>query len=94
MFSSFGYTEMLLLGVIALMLFGSKLPEVARNFGRGYREMRRKVDDLQREFRDWDKADYVAPNTKSTRPYEEDVGNRYEPTAPKFTPPEDDSDPA
>lgn len=92
MLSSFGYTEMLLLGIIALMLFGSKLPEVARNFGRGYREMRRKVDDLQREFRDWDKVEYTPSENKAPRPYQEDAANRYEPTAPKFVPPEDDSE--
>ncbi|MEZ6078402.1 MAG: twin-arginine translocase TatA/TatE family subunit [Pirellulaceae bacterium] len=55
MFSSLGYTEMLLIGIIALMLFGSKLPDVARNFGGTYRDLRRKVDDFQREFRDWDR---------------------------------------
>lgn len=92
MFSSFGYTEMLLLGIVALMLFGGKLPDVARNFGRGYREMRRKVDDLQKEFRDWDKPDYTPPSSKPSRPYEEDAGDKYVPTAPKFVPPEDDSE--
>lgn len=46
MISGLGYQEMLLFGVIALMLFGSRLPEVARNFGRTYRELRRKVDEF------------------------------------------------
>jgi sec-independent protein translocase protein TatA len=91
MFSSFGYTEMLLFGVVALMLFGSKLPDVARSFGKGYREMRRKVDDLQREFRDWDKIDNVPPAAKSSKSFDEEA-ERFEPTAPKFVPPEDDSD--
>lgn len=84
MISGLGYTEMLLFGVIALMLFGSKLPEVARNFGRTYRELRRKVDDFQREFRDWDR---VEPTAKSKPTLPADDGERLEPTAPKFTPP-------
>jgi len=90
MFSSFGYTEMLLLGIIALMLFGSKLPDVARGFGRNYRELRRKVDDLQREFKDWDKPDYSQPASKSLLTYNDSEQDRYAPVAPKFIPPNDD----
>ena len=33
MFSGNGTFEMLLFGVVALLLFGAKLPEVARNLG-------------------------------------------------------------
>lgn len=89
MFSSFGYTEMLLFGIVALMLFGSKLPDVARNFGRGYREMRKKVDDLQREFRDWDKPDTTS-SSKPFFPSQEDEPSKKLPNAPKFIPPSDD----
>ncbi len=87
MFSGLGYTEMLLFGVVALMLFGSRLPDVARNFGRTYRELRKKVDDFQREFRDWDKD--PAPQQSAIRSSyapDDDVA-RNEPKAPKFTPP-------
>ncbi len=91
MFSGLGYTEMALFGVIALMLFGSKLPDVARNFGGTYRDLRRKVDEFQREFRDWDRDD---PKTKSSLPtYKpEDETERIEPSSPKFTPPPADDD--
>jgi sec-independent protein translocase protein TatA len=89
MFSSFGYTEMLLFGVIALMLFGSKLPEVARNFGGTYRELRRKVDEFHREFRDWDRPE---PTAKSKPTFKPDEVERIEPTAPKFTPPPADDE--
>jgi len=91
MFSSFGYTEMLLFGVIALMLFGSRLPDVARNFGRTYRELRKKVDDFQREFRDWDKPE-PTPHKALPSYNAEDEVKRSEPSAPKFTPPVDDDD--
>lgn len=89
MFSSLGYTEMLLIGVIALMLFGSKLPEVARNFGGTYRDLRRKVDEFQREFRDWDRPE---PTTQSKPKVPHDEAERIEPTAPKFTPPPADEE--
>lgn len=91
MFSGLGYTEMLLVGIIALMLFGSRLPDVARNFGRTYRELRKKVDDFQREFRDWDKVDPTP--TKSLPHYSpEDEVKRSEPAAPKFVPPAESDD--
>ena len=92
MLSSFGYTEMVLFGIVALMLFGSKLPDVARGFGRNYREFRRKVDDLQREFRDWDKPDYQHSSNKSLLPYENSDQERVTPLAPKFVPPDDDEE--
>lgn len=89
MFSGLGYTEILLIGVIALMLFGSRLPEVARNFGGTYRDLRRKVDDFQREFRDWDR---VEPTAKSKPKLDHDETQRVEPAAPKFVPPPADDD--
>lgn len=87
MFSSFGYTEMVLFGIIALMLFGSRLPEVARNFGQTYKQLRSKVDEFQREFRDWDKTDVPA-----SRPTYTDDQERIAPTTPKFIPPPADDD--
>ncbi len=48
MFSGLGYSEMFLFGVIALMLFGAKLPEVARNLGGSYRELRKHLNDFQK----------------------------------------------
>jgi sec-independent protein translocase protein TatA len=91
MFSSLGYTEMLLFGIIALLLFGSKLPDIARNFGRGYREMRKKVDDLQREFRDWERSEDVSATASKPlfTPQDEEPSKRQS-TAPKFIPPADD----
>ena len=50
MFGSLGGSEMLLFGIIALLLFGSRLPEVARNLGGSYRELRKHLNDFQREF--------------------------------------------
>lgn len=67
MFGGLGYGEMLLCGVIALILFGSKLPEVARNLGGSYRELRKHLTDFQREFTRID--DYVPPKGPT---YEQD----------------------
>lgn len=86
--SSFGYFEMMLLGVIALMLFGSRLPEVARNFGQTYKQLRGKVDEFQREFRNWDQD--VTPSKPKFTP--EDEVERVQPKTPKFQPPPEDDD--
>ncbi|GAB5407421.1 MAG: twin-arginine translocase TatA/TatE family subunit [Aureliella sp.] len=93
MFNGLGTSEMVLLGIVALLLFGSKLPEIARKFGATYRDLRGKVDDFQREFRDWDKEDAAssAP-TKSYLQADEEEPKRSEPTTPKFVPPPDDDD--
>ncbi len=48
-----GPFEMALFGLIALMLFGKKLPEVARNLGGTYRDLRKQLTDFQREFQGW-----------------------------------------
>ncbi|MEZ6134894.1 MAG: twin-arginine translocase TatA/TatE family subunit [Pirellulaceae bacterium] len=87
MFSGLGYTEMALFGIIALMLFGSKLPDVARNFGRTYKELRKKIDEFQREFRDWDKDDTRSSSSSLPKFTPDDDVARSEPSAPKFTPP-------
>lgn len=84
MFSGLGYTEMILFGVIALMLFGSRLPEVARNFGQTYKQLRGKVDEFQREFRDWERTE--TPPSRDVFKADEDA-NRVEPKSPKFIPP-------
>ena len=89
-FSGFGYTEIILFGVIALMLFGSRLPEVARNFGRTYKQLRGKVDEFQREFRDWDKDD--TPSYSQPRFSPDDEEERMQTSAPKFLPPPPDDD--
>lgn len=88
MISGLGYTEMILFGIIALMLFGSRLPEVARNFGATYRQLRGKVDEFQREFRDWERTE--APPTQPT--FTPDDNERVEPSSPKFSPPPVDDD--
>lgn len=89
--SSFGYTEMIALGVIALLLFGSRLPEVARNFGQTYRQLRSKVDEFQREFREWEREDSKPKPTQNLPRYDQDE-DRAEPKSPKFTPPPPEDD--
>jgi len=87
MFGNLGYIEMMLIGVVALMLFGSRLPEVARNLGGTYRGLKRSVDEFKREFQ---AVETYEP--KPLRIAKEDEPEALESTAPKFSPPTSDDD--
>ncbi len=80
--------EMAVIGVIAVVLFGGNLPDVARKAGSVYREFRGRLNDVQREFR---AAEYEATKTLNTLdPSRSDLDEddeASEPAAPKFTPP-------
>lgn len=91
-----GPFEMVVIGVIAVLLFGGNLPEVARKFGTSYRDLRRGLNDIQQQFREAEyetkKAFKVDPSSRSESRTSEfdDADENDEPTktsAPKFTPP-------
>lgn len=42
-----GFGEMIVIGAIAVMLFGSRLPEVAGQLGRSYQQFRKGLDDIR-----------------------------------------------
>ncbi|MCE2812643.1 MAG: twin-arginine translocase TatA/TatE family subunit [Planctomycetaceae bacterium] len=86
MFGGIGTTEMVAFGVLALMLFGSKLPEVARNLGGTYRGLKRNVDDFKREFQAVET--YEPP--KHHAKVQSDEPQIVESSAPKFEIPKDE----
>ncbi len=49
MFGSVGWPEMLVVLIIALLLFGNRLPEVMRNLGKSVNEFKRGMNDLGEE---------------------------------------------
>ena len=89
MLPGIGMPEMIFLGIIALLLFGKKLPEVARSLGKGMVEFKkglRGIEDELRSAEDAARREYHPPSsTTSSRPEPRDES--VESTAPKFEPP-------
>lgn len=77
-----GIQELIIVGVVAVILFGKRLPEVARSVGMSYREFRQGLSDIQSQL-DVTGTIYNTP-TPSTPPREEIIDDYEEPTAPKF----------
>ena len=51
MFGSFGPTEILLIFLIVLLVFGAKrIPEIAQGLGKGIREFRKAAHEVQNEI--------------------------------------------
>jgi len=75
--------EMIFFGIIALLLFGKRLPEVARSLGKGVTEFKRGISGIETELRSatTPSRSYSPPS----RPVPDD--NRIETSAPKFEPP-------
>jgi sec-independent protein translocase protein TatA len=49
-FGNIGFTEILLLFLVALLLFGAKrLPEIGKSLGNGIREFKKATKEVQRE---------------------------------------------
>ncbi len=72
-----GPMEMLIIGAIAVLLFGKRLPEVGRSLGKGIVEFKKGVRGIEEDL-----------DTPSTPDYSDDEAEDHEEaTAPKFEPP-------
>ena len=71
--------ELMVVGLVALLLFGKRLPEVARSLGKGIVEFKRGVSGIETEI---DTATYSEPTSRSLP----DTQTEDE-SAPKFEPP-------
>ena len=80
-----GSWEMMVILVIAVLLFGSRLPEVGRSLGKGLTEFKKGVKGIEDEVRN---VTSTATSTmdSTSRPYNA-IDDRDETTAPKFEPP-------
>ncbi len=73
--------ELIIVGIVALLLFGKRLPEVARSLGKGITEFKKGVRGIEDEV----DTSSTSSSRPSSRPAAED--RPIETTAPKFEPP-------
>ena len=60
-FGNLGFTEILLIAVVVLLLFGAKrLPEIGASMGKGIREFKRNISDAERNLREPDRSERLA----------------------------------
>ena len=81
-----GPWELAIIGTLAVLLFGSRLPEVARSLGGSYQQFRKGLRDIQtdldvNQYLHDDTTSYTSNNASFK---EEDYDT---PNAPKFEPP-------
>ncbi len=83
---SFNPFQMLIIGAIAVLLFGKRLPEVGRSVGKGLFELRkglRSIEDIVHNAgTSTESGDYTPERT-----YQHHAEDHDEATAPKFEPP-------
>jgi sec-independent protein translocase protein TatA len=83
-----GPVEIVVIGAVAVMLYGKRLPEVGKSVGQSIGELRKQFATLQR---DMDISSHLDPRTPARRP----AGRRSDDTlqmaddrtAPRFEPP-------
>lgn len=98
MFPGLSWGEMLLVGVIAILLFGKRLPEVAKSLGNSYRQFRKGISDFHSQI---DLTEMTQPtpttsyrsNASSSSSYSSAADDYDEPTAPRFEPPPSEPSP-
>ena len=87
---SIGYQELVVIAVVAVILFGGRLPDVARTIGQSYQQFRKGLSDLQSTF-DAGVNPTDNNNIGSGLPDYSDVNEDLsEPVGPRFEPPQDD----
>lgn len=81
-----GMQEVIIIGIVAVLLFGKRLPEVARSIGKSYNEFRRGINDIQSQV-DVRETFYAADTGNTASSSKTDIDDLDEATAPKFEPP-------
>ena len=85
-FGGIGAPEMLIFGTIALLLFGKRLPEVARSLGQGVGQFKKGLSGLQEEFHKASEPEPKRPQAVTAAAADEEPATF---TAPAFSPPPD-----
>ncbi len=82
-----GPSELLIVGIVAILLFGKNLPQVAAKLGKTYREFRRGLSDLQSQIDITGDFTAETPRSKPKPRTYSDYDDYDDISAPKFEPP-------
>lgn len=88
-FLDLGYGELMVVMLVALILYGGKLPEVARTLGRTVNDFKRSARNLTDEFRHLDQDARRPPRRSYSTP--EPADSQSVPSGEKI-PPQEESD--
>lgn len=98
-FFGLGAPEIIIIGILAVILYGKDLPTVARSFGKSFVEFKRGLDGVRSEFSSQindltsTSSSSSSSSSKSNTTYHND--DEYDPpTSPKFEPPVSEPQPA
>jgi sec-independent protein translocase protein TatA len=80
-----GFQELLIVGVVAILLFGKRLPEVAKSLGKHYRDLQNGLKDLRSQVDFTDAYNQTPSRSRPKKNYADD--DYEEASAPKFIPP-------
>jgi sec-independent protein translocase protein TatA len=62
-----GPTELFLALIVVLLLFGAKrIPEIAGSFGKGIKEFKKNMNDVQREIQEPSRSESLPPASSSS----------------------------
>lgn len=79
--------ELVIVGIVAIMLFGQKLPDMMKTFGKSYRDFRNGLSELQSQVNLTDTHVSSSYSNSVKRPPPKTYDDYEEPSAPKFEPP-------
>jgi sec-independent protein translocase protein TatA len=79
-----GPMEVMIVGVIAILLFGNRLPEVAKSIGKGFNEFKKGMHGIEDEI---NSASRNSPSKPAAARASRSIEDREDGSAPKFEPP-------
>lgn len=86
---SIGYQELIVIAVVAVILFGGRLPEVARTIGQSYQQFRKGLSDLQSTIDTSINHSEYDDKANGLPDYSDVNEDLAEPVGPRFEPPQD-----
>lgn len=88
-----GPMEMVIVGVIAVLLFGKRLPEVGRSLGKGIVEFKKGIRGIEDELHSATSPTYSSSSSSRSSSRFNEIDDRDEATAPRFEPPTSEPQP-